>query len=104
MSLNTNVNIQCWNYYKESYFFVLYEGGNDFSGITVTLEKANGSETVKITAAKAAVSAGEGIGKIALAASDVMTTVTDENGFYEFTDVEPGEYTLTAQKNCQSPC
>jgi len=76
---------------------ITYEGGTDFSGITVKLEKVSGGETGQIIAAKAVVAAGEGVGKIAIASSDAMTTATDKDGNYEFTDVEPGEYSLTAQ-------
>ena len=77
---------------------ITYQGGTDFSGITVTLEKVSGGETGKIIAAKAAVAAGEAAGKIALTSSDAMTTVTVKDGSYQFTDVAPGEYSLTAQK------
>ncbi|MFC1508943.1 SUMF1/EgtB/PvdO family nonheme iron enzyme, partial [Candidatus Omnitrophota bacterium] len=36
-----------------------------------------------------------------IAGSEIMTTVTDSDGYYEFTDVPPGDYSLTAQKTAE---
>ena len=32
---------------------------------------------------------------------ETFTTTTDENGYYEFTDLEPGEYTVTEQDEAE---
>ncbi|MFC1607861.1 type VI secretion system tube protein TssD [Candidatus Latescibacterota bacterium] len=77
---------------------IFYEGGSDFSGIIVTLERIIDNETGIVTAAKYAISAGDKAGKLAVVESDVLMTMTDKDGRYEFTGVSPGDYSFQAQK------
>jgi len=78
---------------------VTYEGGSSFGGVTITLEEFSAGMTARTAAAKTAVDQGQTLSDTSsFDGSIFMTTVTESDGSYSFSDVPPGEYSITAQR------